>query len=155
MGRIYTARGQLSEDESETYGPHRVLLWDGRWDTAWKVISFRVFGASSGGNTTGDAMGKLCTSNRCERGPGDFFNADDPREIAWSQNSGSLDSGAGGGFGEQIIDRDNFIIEDLWVYIRGVSDAQDINYVIEMEQYNISDWEGAMLMARDRAIDVV
>ena len=152
--KTYTARGRLSEDTSESYGPDRILLADGRFDTAWKVISFRIFGASSGGNTTGDGMGKLATSDNCETGPGDFFNADDSREIAWSQNSASLDSGAGGGFGEQIVDAANLVIEDLWVYARGVADSQDLNYVVELERHSIDEWQGALLMARDRASDV-
>ena len=149
----YTARGSLSEDSSEAGALGKIILFDGRFDTAFKVTDFRVWGASTGGSTTGDVVGKLATSPNCETAPGDFFNADDVREIAWSQNSASTDSGAGGGMGERIIDHDNLVVEDLYVYIRGQQDGVKVNYIITMEKYDISEWEGALSMAKDRSAE--
>lgn len=150
----YTARGSISEIESEAGAIARIILFDGQWDTGFKVTSFKCWGASTGGSTTGDVVGKLCTSENCETGPGDFFNADDGREIGWSQSSASTDAGGGGGFGESIIDPDNLIIEDLYFYARGAQDGVKVNYIVTMEKYDITDWEGALVMAKDRAEEV-
>ena len=148
----YTTRGKLTEAESEAGEMAKVLLFDGRFDTGYVVTAFHVWGASTGGAGTGDCVGKLCTSDNCETGPGDFFNANDPREIAWGQNSAGTDQGASGGFGESILDRDNFVVEDLYVYVRS-SGANDVNYLIEMEKYETTTWRGALTMASDRQGD--
>jgi hypothetical protein len=149
----FTARGKLSEDDSEQGRQARVRLFDGKFDTAFKVREFHAWGASTGGNTTPDVVGKLSTSPNVETGPGDFFNANDSLEIAWSQSVGSLDAGAGGGFGESIIDPDNLVVEDLWVSVRGVSDANGVNYMIVMDKYDITETLGAVSMAKERARD--
>lgn len=148
----YTARGKLSEDDSEAGNPATINLQDGNYDTAYVVTDFRVFGASSGGSTTGDSMGKLATSKNVESGPGDFFNANDEREIAWSMNSASTDSGASGGFGERIVDPNNIVVDDLYVFIRGSQDSQSQNYIVHMDKYKIDEWVGALAMARDAAM---
>ena len=107
----FTARGKISENDSEQGRPARVRLFDGQFDTAFKVIEFYVWGASTGGSTTGDCVGKLSTSPNVESGPGDFFNADDAREFAWAYSEVGTDSGGGGL--DQIIDPENLLVEDL------------------------------------------
>ena len=149
--RRYTARGKLSENDSEAGNPAKIELFDGRFDTGYKVVKFYVFAASSGGSTTGDVIGKVCTSPNCETGPGDFFNSNDPREIAWAWSEVGTDSGGGGL--DQIIDEENFAVEDLYVYARGQQDTAGVNYLVVLEKYEISDWEGALAMAKDRQGD--
>ena len=45
------------------------------------------------------------------------------------------------------------IVEDLYVYVRAVTDSTPVNYLVKLEKYDITDWEGALAMAKDRAAD--
>ena len=49
------------------------------------------------------------------------------------------------------MDPENLIIEDLFIYaaINTTADV-NINYLITMEKYEISDWQGALAMATER-----
>ena len=53
---------------------------------------------------------------------------------------------------EGIVDPENMVIEDLFIYaaINTTSDV-NINYMIVMDKYEISDWQGALAMATERA----
>ena len=83
----YTIRGCASEDDCEatySYGNGiRIPLFDGRFDTGYKVIKFYVFPQNFSGNSQPDVLGKLTTSGHCSPSPSVFFNASDQREIAW------------------------------------------------------------------------
>ena len=51
-----------------------------------------------------------------------------------------------------IVDPDNLVVEDLYVYGHTTGTQADaINYLVRMEKYEITDWQGALAMARDRA----
>lgn len=145
----YTVRGQLSENESETapFG-RRLTLFDGRFDTGYRVVEFRIWGSNWASSTGPDVIGKLATEEGLSADPGDFMNAEDNREIAWAGAPGGTDTG---GSGFNVIDPDNMIIEDLYVYARGANDSADVNYLIRMEKYDITDWQGALGMVRNRS----
>ena len=53
------------------------------------------------------------------------------------------------GLSHALIDPNNLIIEDLYVYARG--NDVGINYMITMEKYHFSEWRGALAMAVDAA----
>ena len=147
----YTCRGVVSEEETEAGTPQRVFLWDGSNETAYKVTDFRIWGSDWGGSTPPDAIGKLSKNDIGSSSFSTFMRADDDNQIAWSVTSGQTDSG-GDSFGFRIIDPENLIIEDLYVYVRSGSTATDalpINYLITMDKYAIDGWRGTLEMARD------
>lgn len=147
----YTVRGQISENEVEagTHG-HRIILFDGRFDTGYRVTDFRIWGSDFGGSSNPDVIGKLGTEPDLPEQAADFMNAGDNREIAWAASAGATDAGLG--FAEApVIDPDNMIIEDLYVYVRSPSDASDVNYMITLEKYDITDWQGALSMVKNRS----
>jgi hypothetical protein len=43
------------------------------------------------------------------------------------------------------------IIEDLYLMCVSANDTDDINYMIKMEKYDITDWQGALGMVRNRS----
>jgi hypothetical protein len=145
----YTMRGQLSENETETapYG-YKVPLFDGRFDTGYRVVEFTIWGSNWASSTGPDVIGKLGTQPNLSPDPGDFMNANDQREIAWAGAPGGTDTG---GSGFSVVDPDNMIIEDLYVYTRGATDAADVNYMIKMVKYDITDWKGALSMVRNKS----
>ena len=147
----YTCRGQITESEIEA-GQHgeRIVLFDGRWDTGYRVTDFRIWGQNYGGSSNPDVIGKLGTEPDLPEQAADFMNANDVREIAWAASAGATDSGLG--FAEAgVIDPDNMIIQDLYIYVRANNDASGVNYMITMDKYEFDDFYGALSMVRNRA----
>ena len=151
MGQ-FTARGQVSENESEQGTPARIRLFDGRFDTAFKVTEFYVFPSRAASSSEPDIQGKLVTSPNVTSAVGEFFQAQDGREIAWGGSAGSTDTPFNSP-GHSIIDPENLIVEDLYVFVRAVVDTTPVNYLVVMEKYEIGDSLGAVTMAKDRARD--
>ena len=149
----YTARGTVSEDDTFAGNPHKITLFDGKFTTAYKVTEFYIWGSDWSASANPDVIGKLSKNGIGSGGAGSFMRADDDNQIAWAVSSGGTDAGGGGGFNDSIIDPDNLIVEDLYVYARTSQSgtADPINYLVVMEKYEISDWKGALSMARDRA----
>lgn len=146
----YTARGTLSENDTENRGPERIRLFDGVFDTAFRVREFYIWGSTYANSSGPDVIGKLATSPNCLDTPVNFHQAGDSREIAWGGANGGLDTG---GAIESIIDPENLVVEDLWVYTRGVTDTNDVNYLVIMDKFDITESLGAVSMAKDRARD--
>ena len=149
----YTARGIVSEADTEAGLPQKIPLFDGKFTTGYKVVQFQIWGTDYGSGANPDCIGKLSKNDDGVTSFSNFFRADDDNQIAWAQATGQTDSGGGGGFGESIVDPDNLVVEDLYVYVRSANttDADPVNYLVVMEKYEIDDWQGALAMARDRA----
>ena len=149
----YTARGVVSEDDTANGNPQKIPLFDGRFDTAYRVVAFKIWGTDWSGTNNPDCIGKLSKNDVGSAGAATFMRADDNNQIAWATTSGDSDAGVRGGFAESIIDPDNMVVEDLYVYARSTNSvtSDPINYLVIMEKYDISDWQGALTMARDRA----
>jgi len=144
----YTARGIVTESETEAGLPQKIPLFDGKFTTGYRVINFKIWASTWNSSTQPDAIGKLSKNNLGTTGASNFMRADDDNQIAWATTNGGSDTG--GTFAESIIDKDNLIVEDLYVYVR-TAGTNAINYLIEMEKYSISDWQGALSMSRDKA----
>ena len=149
----YTARGTATEAETEAGNIQKIPLFDGSFKTAYRVTAFYIWGSDWAGTTSPDCIGKLSKNDDGVTAAVDFMRADDDNQIAWATTSGDNDGGVRGGFSESIIDPDNLVVEDLYVYVRTQSsqNTDPVNYIVEMEKYEISDWRGALAMARDRA----
>ena len=145
----YTARGQVSEDLTEQGIPDKITLFDGRFDTGYRVTDFKIWTSNVLAGTA--AAAKLSTSGTSSTARADFFRADKNDQIAWAVTEMTTDGGPSGGFADAIVDFDNLVIEDLYVYVRCETHETPINYMITMEKYEITDWKGALAMARDRA----
>ena len=147
----YTARGIVTEAQTEAGEPQKIPLFDGSFKTAYRVIEFHIWGASWGSSTTSDCIGKLSKNDIGVTAASQFMRADDDNQIAWAFFGATTDS-ASGGIPPTIIDPDNLVVEDLYVYARSnTGSTANINYMVIMEKYEISDWQGALAMARDRA----
>ncbi len=149
----YTARGTVSEQDTIDGIPQRIPLYDGRGDTAYRVTEFKVWGSDYDGSGNPDCIGKLSKNDDGSLIPSLFMRADDNNQIAWAASQASGQSGNAGGFADSIVDPDNLIIEDLYVYARSTNatTTDPVNYLVVMEKYEISEWKGALTMARDRS----
>ena len=141
----YTVKGRLDKLSSE-----RITLFDGRFDTGFRIVKFEI--AAKDVATGADAYAKLTTEeiDTSVAGDGDNWNWDSNLEIAWARwvMAGPGTNGAADSF----IDPDNMIVEDLYIY-SGTADPNpaDVNYMIHLEKYDITDWQGALAMVRNRS----
>ena len=144
----YTARGTISETKTIAGTPQKIPLNDGLFTTAYRVVEFKVWGSDYGGASNSDCVAKLSKNEFGSTAAETFLRADDDNQIAWAGAGGAVAQ-----FDQQasIIDLDNLIVEDLFVYAHTTgTQADPINYLIKMEKYEITDWQGALTMARDR-----
>lgn len=149
----YTARGVLTEEQTEAGNPAKIQLHDGKFDTAFKVIEFHVWSTNTSNNTNPDVVGKLSTSRNSTQNPAEFFQAKDSNEIAWCASGFGLDGQNAGTFSEFILDHDNIVMEDLWVYVRSATDTTPVNYIVRMEKYEVGSTIGAVTMAKGKSRD--
>ena len=146
---IYTARGIVSENDTGAGTPQKIPLFDGSFKTAYRVVEFKIWASTFAGASDADVIGKLSKNAIGVTAVNDFFRADDDNQVAWAGSEGDTDSWR---TATAIVDPDNLIVEDLYVYVRGRGSADyAVNYLITMEKYEISDWQGALAMARDKA----
>ena len=112
-----------------------------------RVVKFVCWGTDFADTAT-DVAAKLMTEETLPPASPNIFNADDNREIAWASHE--VDNALGTGNSFNVIDRDNLIVEDLFIWAKN-SASDPINYLIEFEKYDISDWRGALAMVRNRS----
>lgn len=145
----YTVRGQITENDSETQGGVRINLFDGSYQTGFKVTRFEIWGATYSNSSGPDVIGKLATEQGLETGPLNFMNAADQREIAWAGGGGGLDTGQA--LMEGIVDRENLIIEELYVYVRGLVDTNEVNYLIEFDKYELPEYRASLAIVQNKS----
>ena len=145
----YTARGVVTEAETTAGTPQLIPLYDGSFKTAYRVTEFVIWGSAYDSGSNPDAIGKLSKNSIGSTSEGNFMRADDDNQIAWAAINGSI-ANAESNF--TLVDADNLIVEDLYVYARTPgTNTNPINYYVKMDKYAISEEQGALLMARDRA----
>jgi hypothetical protein len=142
----YLARGTAEEGT----GVH-IQLFDGRFDTGYKITSFVVWAVSVQDVYDQRCIGKVATSENVSTAAATFMNAKDDREIAWAGQDGSSIEGLSLG-GPGLIDPNNLIIEDAWVFVRS-NQNEPVNYLIEFEKYQFDSFIGAMNIAREASLE--
>lgn len=144
----HVVRGLYSETETENIGPFRVRLFDGKYNTGYKVTRFVVWSSDWNNSSNPDVIGKLGLESGLDTASAGFMNAQDQREIAWAGGSGATDSWFDHVSG--IIDRENLIIEDLFVYVRGAGTA-NVNFLIEMDKFELPSFRGPLAMVENKS----
>lgn len=121
----------------------KILLFDGRFDTGYRLTKFMIFGRDFSSINDSMAIGRVATVDGLSTGTATFWTAGDNRELAWSSTNGY-------DWGDMIIDSDNLIVEDVYVTILNVGGVST-NFLMEFEKYDITDWRGALAMVRNRS----
>lgn len=141
----YTVRGQSTNKTTK-----RIILFDGEFDTAYKITKF-VIVIQDPDNSTLDSYGVLLTND-----------PNDPTNVIWNFNNNtqigwSSMNAAGSAVGPQaqpfeLVDRENLVVEDLYVYVEtNATGSNKVNYYIEMEKYDVSEDLGVLSMVRNRS----
>lgn len=138
----YTVRGSTTSGTTE-----RINLFDGRFDTGYVITKF-VIVVTDPDNSGLDCFGTIGTVENL----GTTWDLGDQTQIGWSSmnNAGSATGPQAEPF--SLIDRDNVVVEDLYIYGEtNASGANPLNYYIEMDKYDISEWRGALAMVRNKS----
>ncbi len=123
----------------------RITLFDGKFTTAYKLKSFTV--APQDITTSENVMMKIMTEQE-GHSIGWFWAKQ--TEIGWA----IFDRATSVSPGEyNRVDRDALIVEDL--YLDCTADSGEyVNYMIELEKVNVSEFIGALAMVRNNSQDV-
>ena len=148
----YTVRGKLNPASSSVGKTEKVRLFDGRFDTGYVVTRFMII-ANDPDNASNDCYGILLTENLYD-GTDKNWNFSDNKEIGWASFANVYSDAGSPGMPFELVDRDNFIVEDLYVYVRSGTSAAPVNYYIELDKYDTTDAKGALAMVRNSSQDV-
>jgi hypothetical protein len=133
----YNLRGRINDYDYDK--PLALLLDYGNMKVAYRVTSFLVTMPEA--KTSGDdCFAKLGTTDGCDP-TADHWFWDDNREIAWTHSNVSATGRRGLNFipTEGIIESDNLVVEDLYLYISSDSSTEtSVNYMIDMEKLRVS-----------------
>lgn len=136
IGDIITMKGTLDQN----LNAFELNLFDGCYDTGYKVLEFYI--APKTPTAAQEWICTLSTSNSVTSiTQWDFSNV---QQIGWA--SWGIPS-AGSGMDFFLIDRDNMIIENLFISTyQSTGDASEINYFLTLQKYQIDVWDGALNM---------
>lgn len=140
----YTMRGKAGISAT----PERLILFDGRFDTAYRVTHFEIAAVTQ--NINLEASAKLMTDNDGISAGSNDWNWDNNEEIAWVRIGNNANISASH-TAESYIDPDHMVVEDLYIKANTNEGDEEINYMIKLEKYDITDSQGALAMVRNRS----
>ena len=141
----YTCRGSIRSDNSS----NRIILDDGRFDTAYRVVDFVIGPHDMDNLFTFAFTAKLLTDDDTSTGVN--WNWEDNAEIGWA--AFAFDGNATDTLGNfKQIDPDNLVVQDLFIRADEANgNDKKLNYFLRMEKYDITDSQGALAMVRNRS----
>ena len=139
----HTIRGAVASSDTAM---ERLQLFDGSFDTGYRVTFFEVSITDRDNTNVILTSAKLATEDVADNTK---WYWSDNREIAWSASVADA-NGVSHFAPETIIDEDNMIVQDL--FIGAVANSScTVNYLIKLDKYDITDWQGALAMVRNKS----
>jgi len=140
----YVVRSQLLGADS---GGDRIQLFDGRFDTGYRIVGFEITLADRDETSLVVASAKLTTEPSTDNGDWDWGKV---TEVGWATSA--VDANAGGTQTPySIIDPDNMIVEDLYISAYNNGDPAEINYMIHFEKYEFAAYDGAGYLIKNNS----
>ena len=134
LGPILTLRGRVPTNTAN----HKINLFDGRFDTGFKLVSFEIVSPTPT-DTDQEATGTLY--NRKQSGFSREWNFADVEQVGWAGWMIPI----GSRFGVwSLVDDETILVEDLFMHCYGATESDDFNYIIKLQKYDITEWEGAL-----------
>jgi hypothetical protein len=134
----YTVRGVVKHNETD-----RVTLFDGKFNTGYRIKEIHTIPATYDATADGSIIAH--TEETIQALP-DFS---DNTQVAWA--SYSFDVNFGTSASHSLVDPDNMIVEDIYISAFSNNSARSMNYMLILEKYDISEWQGALTMVRNRS----
>ena len=97
-------------------------------------------------NSGVDCYGVLST----QEDTGQNWNLNRGQQIGWASMYAAGSATGPQAFPFNLVDRDNLVIEDLYIYGETNASAADCNYYIEMDKYEFTTSRGALAMVRNK-----
>jgi hypothetical protein len=133
----FTIRGNMGQSSTTIGGDReKIQLFDGRFDTAYKVVEFMIWAVDTECHAT------LLTDESYTL---PMMDASKNQQIAWASHGSS----GSGPIANGIVDPDNLIVEDLYIMGYATSTSQPWNYMVRLEKYDISEWQGALSIVKN------
>jgi len=137
MGKVVTIRGVGTVPNVE-----KVLLFDGSFNTAYKILDFQIAPTSPIASEEISA-----TVNTIEVSHDSTWNWALNTQVGWAAWNVPINSR----FGQYSnVDDEALIVEDLFLDFTGDS-GQTVNWELKLEQVSIKDYEAALAMVNARA----
>lgn len=153
-GSVRTLRGTLDIPAGSTQAKRLLILDDGRINIGYKIIRFDFWQSDMIGNV--NAGGAQATLLLSEDATYSLAEAEDNREFAWAAYTSKS------GFGIEYystIDPDHIVVRDLNIQIpqisTGITGATRWNYMIVIEEYDVTDVEAIISIIKEESQDVV
>jgi len=124
----------------------RINVFDGRFDTAVRVTKFVALPHDV---SFPDGTLRLSTEEAVSVSSLQYFDLSDNRQIAWATNNGSIDVLQIDS--NSLIDRENLVMEDLYVTWRGSANTPAYCYYIELDIYELDPYQGSLTMVQNRS----
>lgn len=148
-GEELVLRGAVEVDSNTSGYTKRINFFNGNWKYGYKVTRFVVgVNASAAG---ADVIGKLTTAEPADPNIA-WWNWANPQEIAWAAFTmdATVTPGEGWSNGNQLVSRDNLIVEDLYITVR----SRDIGhpyvyYYIELDKYELPAFRGTLALVEN------
>ncbi len=132
-----TLRGQGVEGTVQ-----RIQLFDGKFTTGYRLKRFIV--TPNNPQDTGEISAVLKTQERAASVNWAWQSNIQVGWAAWNIPTSTR-------FGEfSLVDQEAIIVEDLWIDFNSGTADEQINYLIELEAVEFSDWKGALSMVQNR-----
>tara|TARA_R110001606_G_scaffold394202_1_gene564880 strand:+ start:720 stop:1178 length:459 start_codon:yes stop_codon:yes gene_type:complete len=141
-GRTMTLRGRLPTDASSAFTKKQIIVDDGRSNIGYRVVQWFLFASQPGPNTS--FYGNLATGQGTQTEPDASSNI----QIGWSQGGYYLPLD-----NSSLIDPDHIINRELYIraFNSGHAEGNDINYLVVMEEVQLSNDEAVIAMIKETA----
>ena len=136
--KTHTLRGRLDARTNK-----RLIVDDGRFTSSMVVKEFYVWAKSVSSSEDPECF--LSKQPLTENA----FDASDGRQIAWASQTTSATSRV---MNFSVVDPEHVIIQDL--YIRNIADTEQANYLIVLEEQNLTEDQAVLQLIKEVSQDV-
>ena len=121
---------------------NKIQLFDGRFDTAYKLISFKIAPVSP--TLSQELVGKLTTEPNSNVTTWAWENVEEVAWAHWGADKNQDDYSN--------VRDDTMVVEDLYVSAYNETiDGAGVNYEIILEKMKIETWDAASIMVRNNS----
>ena len=133
----HTLRGRVAAQETK-----RLIVDDGQLNVGHRVVGFVVWATGISSSEDPECiLGKSSDMNS-------EWDASDNRQIGWAGQTTSSTSRI---MGFNLLDPDNIVIQDLFIYNR--ADTEEANYLVVVEPVSLTDDEAVLQLIKERGQD--
>lgn len=147
MKRVKGGRKVIKGQISMNTHSNRIMLFDGKFTTGYRVVEFRIIPKSPQNQEEVIAV----LSTEAQGGVPSTLNFSNNTQIAFSlwNTPNQTESSTW-----DLVVSDNMAVEDLFLSNYTTGDDTDLNFYIELEKYEFTAWDGAGTMVANQSQSV-